>query len=344
MLWMVLASLLLHLGLLFMPQLDFSLPRSGKATMLDADLVAVLNVSIGETPATAAKRVEPPPDIPPVSGPEAAAATVAPVAAAPAVAGPAEAQADTAATAPPETGEAAPAAAAPAEAAPPPESPAAPHAPLHLTITFSLFKGADGMKVGRVIHTWEIRDGRYLLSSVAEATGVFAMLTSELVVQNSQGRITASGLAPESYWEQRGQKPDRTFNAQFDYANNTLTYGRLSQPATVPLPPGAQDQLSFIYQLGLQAPFSGTVQFPMTTGRKLRSYNCEVIGEERIATGVGELRALHIAKIRQQPDDDSVEIWLAADHQYLPVKVRFTNSDGGVAEMVVEGMEKQQGG
>lgn len=331
MLWMVLASLLLHLGLLFMPPLDFSLPRPGKATTLDAELVAVLKASIGEPPATAAKVS----DSRPVSAPEAAAVAPAAVAAAPAEAASTEAEADVSETVPAETAEAAPA------TAPPPESPAAPHAPLHLTITFSLFKGADGMKVGRVIHNWEIKDGRYLISSVAEATGAFAMLTNELVVQNSQGRITASGLAPESYWEQRGQKPDRTFNAQFDYENKTLTYGRLSQPATVPLLPGAQDQLSFIYQLGLQAPFSGTVQFPMTTGRKLRSYSCEVVGEAHIATGVGELRTLHIAKIRKQPGDDGVEIWLAADHQYLPVKVRFTNSDGGVVEMVVEGIEKQ---
>lgn len=334
---MVSLSLLLHLWLLFTPQIDLSLPQPSPPHEIKADLVSMIKESAGAStaaPAKSAKTVVPEPAAP--AAPEPAAPEPAPEAAGE----PGEVKEAAVAeegAAPDSVPEPEPQPPAPPQPAPPPE----PKPPVHLTVIFSLFKGADGIKVGRVTHNWEIRNGRYLISSVGEATGAFAMLTSELVVQNSQGRITAAGLAPESYWEQRGQKPDRTFNAQFDYANGTLSYGRLSSQTTVPLPPGTQDQLSFIYQLGLQAPLEGTVEFAMTTGRKLRSYRCEVKGEERIGSAMGELRALHIAKVRKQQKDDAIDIWLAADHQYLPVKVRFTNNDGGVMEMVVESIRSE---
>ena len=193
------------------------------------------------------------------------------------------------------------------------------------------------MKVGRVVHTWQISDGHYIITNAMEATGVFALIRPGILAQNSQGRITVNGLEPESFWDQRGQEADMTFNAQFDYQKKIVIYGRGQEITTSPLPPGTQDLLSFVYQFALRAPFTGTMQFSMTNGRKLDSYTYQVVGEEMIETGLGKLRTLHLSKVHQ-PSDDGVDVWLAADHQYLPVKIRLTNNNGDVLEQVVQGI------
>ncbi len=372
----LLLSLMLHLGLLFMPQIHLILFPNTSPQGIDADLVSMLKVRIAQPPPVAPTPapipIKPAPPKRPVK-------MVGPVLAAPDTSvpakipektpdpAPAESTADDATVAEEEvvptaeevaasTHQPLPPATEPTPTEPTPteaevsaviqpaseeKTSAEPHPPLKLVVNYALLKGKNGIKIGHIVHTWDIDDGRYVIASVVEPIGLARLLTREMIVQSSQGRITADGLVPESYWEQRGQKADRTFHAEFDYDQQTLTYGGRSETTTVVLPPGTQDQLSFIYQFGLKAPFSGTLQFSMTTGRKLGTYRCEVVGEELIDSGLGELRTLHLRKILNAPSDDSIEIWLAADHQYLPVKVRITNSEGDVLEQVVEGIDKK---
>lgn len=357
----LLLSLLLHAGLFFVPQIHLALFPAKEPKGIDADLVAMLKVRIAAPEPVAA--APPAPKAKPKPKPKQPVKTVGPALAAPDVPPPVIPDApeppdeatstesigdDTTATdtAPlAEQDAAVPDQAAPAAVEPVPvdetKTDAEPQPPLKLIVNYSLYKGKNGIKIGKIVHTWDIKDGHYVIASVVEAAGLARWLTSEMIIQTSQGRITANGLEPESYWEQRGQKADRTFRAEFDYLNKTLTYGRVAESSTVPLPPGTQDQLSFIYQFGLKAPLSGVVHFSMTTGRKLGSYASEVVGEEVIESGLGELRTQHLKKVLDDPRDDQIEIWLATDHQYLPVKVRITNSDGDVLEQVVEGIRKE---
>lgn len=224
-----------------------------------------------------------------------------------------------------------------AETAPPPVPDTKP--PLHLPpvnveIEFALLKGTNGLKVGRATHTWQITNDTYVIRNIIEATGIFSLARPGQLVQTSQGKITADGLAPEHFTDQRGKSADRTFSAQFDRQQQTLTYGRASEMTTVPLPPQTQDLLSFVYQFTLHAPFTEAVQFSMTNGRKIGSYTYQVIGEETLETGLGKLQTLHLSKVHQ-PADEGAEVWLAKDHQYLPVKIRLTDKKGGVAEQIV---------
>ncbi len=366
--WIMLAallvSLLLHAALFFVPQIHLALFPDKQPSGIEANLVAMLKVQIAvpkpipEPVASPAPKAKPKPKQPVKTvGPALAAPDIPkpeipePVISEPVIpdapesldeAAPVEPVADdtTATDTAPLAEQDAP---VPDQATPVAETKtdAVPQPPLKLIVNYSLYKGKNGIKIGKIVHTWDIKDGHYVIASVVEAAGLARWLTSEMIIQTSQGRITANGLEPESYWEQRGQKADRTFRAEFDYVNKTLTYGRVADSTTVPLPPGTQDQLSFIYQFGLKAPLSGTVHFSMTTGRKLGSYASEVVGEELINSGLGELRTQHLRKVLNDQKDDQIEIWLAIDYQYLPVKVRITNSDGDVLEQVVDGIRKE---
>ena len=228
----------------------------------------------------------------------------------------------------------------PAEAPPaddPPKEPAKQPFPLpeNAEIQFILYKGDNGLSVGKVVHTWQMQGNHYSLTSITQATGIFSLIKSGKMVQTSQGQLTRNGLEPEAFWFQRGQSAESTESALFDYKNKTLTFGSAQNAKTVPLPNNTQDLLSFVYQIAAAPPKSGTVRLFITNGRKLDTYDYAVIGEETLDSPMGKIRALHLSKIHGQ-DEDGADIWFDIERLYLPVKIRLTDKRGEItAEQVV---------
>ena len=208
-------------------------------------------------------------------------------------------------------------------------------------IRYALIKGREGFVVGKVQHTWK-RDGtHYAIDQVAEASGIVSIFVSGRHVQISQGEITPQGLKPASYWVQRGQSADKTDSARFDWESLQLNFGTGGDTRTVKLPDGTQDLLSFLYQLAYSPPQPGvSTRLYITTGRKLDNYGYQSLGEETLETGLGPIKALHIGQVRQQ-GEESTEIWLATEYHYLPVKIRFTDKQGGVMEQTVTAIKVQ---
>jgi len=226
---------------------------------------------------------------------------------------------------------------------PVPELPAESPIPLpeRAEISYILYKGSDGFAVGKAQHTWK-RDGtHYTIDQIAEASGIVSLFYSGRHVQISQGEITPHGLRPASYWVQRGQKADKTDTAQFDWENMRLTLGTGGDTRTVLLPDGTQDLLSFLYQLAFSPPQPGeNTQLPITTGRKLDNYGYQSLGEEMTETHLGTIKTQHIGQVRQ-PGEETTEIWLATEYHYLPVKIRFTDKQGGVMEQTATAIKVQ---
>jgi hypothetical protein len=219
-----------------------------------------------------------------------------------------------------------------------PEGPATaetpPPMPRHAKIQFIIYKGLDGLAVGRATQTWD-SDGRtYTLSQVAEASGLFSLFVSGKHVQESRGEITAAGLHPLSFRTERGSRaPEKIDTAQFDWAGNRLNLVSGGEARTADLPADAQDQLSFIYQLAWAPPEDG-VRLHITSGRKIDTYTYMAVGEETLDTPLGPLKTLHISRHRNS-GEEGTDIWLAEDYHYLPVKVRLTDKNGDSAEQVV---------
>jgi len=202
--------------------------------------------------------------------------------------------------------------------------------PERAEIQFNLYKGGNGLKVGEVVHTWQIRGDHYSLTSITEATGIFSLIKSGRLVQTSQGRLTKNGLEPDAFWIERGQSADSTESALFDRKSKMLTFGSPQNSRTVPLPGNTQDLLSFVYQIAIDPPQSGTVHLFITNGRKLDTYDYTVMGEETLNIPLGQVRALHLSKVHGQ-NEDGTDIWLDADQHYLPVKIRLTDRSGDIA-------------
>ena len=147
-------------------------------------------------------------------------------------------------------------------------------------------------------------------------------------VYHSSGIITERGLLPHSFTSKvvvSGKADDSA--AQFDWDKSTLQFGRAADQKNTALPAGSQDLLSFMYQLSLAPPPRGRILMPVTTGVRFESYELDVLDEETLETPLGNLRVLPVKQVRVQ-GSESIEVWLAAEYHYLPVRIRFIGRDG----------------
>ena len=193
-------------------------------------------------------------------------------------------------------------------------------------ITYELYLGSGRFNVGRTLQTWTVKDGRYRLISVSETAGLAAFFSRQSLEYVSTGALTAGGLRPDYFGTERvrGGKTEAA-SAKFDWNALTMTYGEPARSAT--LPANAQDIVSFMYQLGLLPLTPGRIELPITNGWKLERYELEVGIEEPLQTPFGALRAVPVRQVRRA-GEESVELWLAAEYRWLPVRIRFFGRDG----------------
>lgn len=203
--------------------------------------------------------------------------------------------------------------------------------PTQIQLVFNVYRGEQGLLLGKTTHRWRVVDKDYSISSTTEATGLFSLFFNGKYLMTSRGKLTEAGLQPSAFWVQRGRE-DRTEEAAFDWEAKILAYGKSNELQRAELSAGTQDQLSGMYQLALTAPHQGRVQVSLTTGRKLNQYEYQVIGNETIETPLGKFKAEHIASVKKAQDEDTGDIWLAIDQYYLPVRFKLTTRNGEVLD------------
>ena len=169
---------------------------------------------------------------------------------------------------------------------------------------------SNGLVVAEVSERLE-HDGRsYRLSETVTGKGIFAKRGSS--TRSSQGAVAPDGLRPEKFEHTRSGRD--TLHAEFDPAAKTPTLQR-------------QDGLSFAWTFAFSPP-KKTAKVTVADGKDLTTYVYEVAGRERIKTPAGEFKTLKLAKRRDKPEDKVTEIWLAADRNYLPVRVLVVDKHG----------------
>jgi Protein of unknown function (DUF3108) len=195
-------------------------------------------------------------------------------------------------------------------------------------IAYAIYMGANKFEVARTVQSWESNADTYKLESASGTSGLASVFRSEQRVFRSTGRLTEHGLRPDQFLStrsRRGQTDESV--AQFDWSKNSITLGRGEGQRSAALPAGSQDILSFMYQLSLAPPPPGRVQIAITNGTRFENYALDVLSEETLDTPMGKIRALPVKQVRRE-GGESMEIWLAADYRYLPVRIRFIGRDG----------------
>lgn len=215
--------------------------------------------------------------------------------------------------------------------APEPAAPPLRTLPSKGRITYTLYLGGDRFSVGKAVQSWEVEGSVYKLGSVAETTGLVDLFRSQRLNYLSEGKVTAQGLRPQTFLMSRTRRGrTEAARAEFDWSAAKIMLGRVPERRALALPANSQDFISFMYQFSLAPPAPGRTRVSITNGSRLETYELEVLELENIETPLGMLAALPIKQLRRT-GEESIEVWLAADYRYLPVKVRFIDREGNPA-------------
>jgi len=256
-----------------------------------------------------------------------------------------------------------PAATVPVQAPPPvpetpapPAEPAAPPAPEirryavdmppPATITLDVARtDADGAEwSGEAVLAWQMNEDTYKIKIEAGIRVVFTRVN--LVVLTSEGAVAAAGFAPIRMTEKRrGRSLTAT---HFDWGRNRLTFS--GSQAAYPLVPGAQDKASVPLQLSAIArgdakQLSGDIDILVGEDRDAAVYRFNVVGQEEIDTGLGKLQAWHLTRPPVPGSYKSrLDIWLAPQHGWYPVRIRNTEANGAVTTQTVNNIVLEHSG
>jgi hypothetical protein len=152
-------------------------------------------------------------------------------------------------------------------------------------------------------------------------------------VQTSTGQLTPHGLEPIRF----GDKVRSEVAAHFERTQNKVVFS--ANTPDVPLLPGAQDHLSVFMQLasmlgGAPGSFPKDTKLPFQAiGPRSSESWVFLVGElENLSLPGGEIKALKLSRPATGEFDPRVEVWLAPDVGYLPVRIRLTQGNGDFVE------------
>nr|WP_255520227.1 DUF3108 domain-containing protein [Ramlibacter aurantiacus] len=147
--------------------------------------------------------------------------------------------------------------------------------------------------------------------------------------QRSTGQLSARGLEPVRFSERR-----RTEEAvHFDRDRERIVFS--NNRAAAALEAGAQDRLSVLMQLGAllarqQAPVPlGTSLAMQVAGlHEAETWHFEVQARDALQLPGGSLATLRLVRLPRMEFDYRLELWLAPELDYAPVRLRLTWAHG----------------
>ena len=156
--------------------------------------------------------------------------------------------------------------------------------------------------------------------------------------QTSVGQLSAGGIEPMRFSDARRSEVATHFvreSGQFVFSSSTT-------PA--PLMPGAQDRLSVILQLsallaGDPARHGPGSRFSIQTAgpRDAEIWQFSVDGDEALETPAGPYQTRKLTRLPRKEFDQKIELWLAPELGWLPVRIRQTQANGDFADMQLRG-------
>jgi hypothetical protein len=154
----------------------------------------------------------------------------------------------------------------------------------------------------------------------------------------SQGLITPQGLAPIRFSD--SWRSERA--THFDGEQNRIVFS--SNAPSVPMQPGVQDQISLYPQMAaLMAQEAGRLQpgarlqVQTATVRDALPWLLTLEQEETLQVDGQNLQATKWVCQPRNRFDAKVEFWVAAQHDWLPVRIRITQVSGSFIDLVLTG-------
>ena len=207
-----------------------------------------------------------------------------------------------------------------------------------VVIDYDVRRSLDGSPVGSARTMYLLgENNQYSIKNEVEAKGFVSLFYWNKLVQTSDGVVTPEGLKPKNYHYQFGSKIDNY--AIFDWESKKIITTISGKTSEFDMLEGSQDMLSFMYQFMFEPPLTKMKIF-ITNGKNYKPYDYSYIGEEIIETEMDKILTMHIAKFNYN-NEERIDLWLAKDYRYLPVKIRKTEKDGSILDQTAKKIETE---
>jgi hypothetical protein len=192
---------------------------------------------------------------------------------------------------------------------------------------------------GRGSIAWHNEGNHYKVEGKAKA------LFFTLLNFTSVGELDAWGVSPELYTEQKGFKS--ATNTHFNRERNVVSFS--ASTTSYPRRGGEQDRASLIWQLAAigrgdpgQLQPGAVIDLFVAGVRDGEIWRVQVLGQESLTLPVGTVQTWHVVR-QPKPGsyDDRVDIWLAPQHEWYPVRVRYTDlrPNGDYTQLDLSGLK-----
>ena len=154
------------------------------------------------------------------------------------------------------------------------------------------------------------------------------------------------GVAPVLYNEKRFRKS--ATNTHFQRERNLISFS--ASTASYPRQGGEQDRASVIWQLagigrgdGGRFVAGADIDLFVAGVRDAETWRIHVVGQEQIEIDGQPTSAWHVVRApRPGSYDQRIDIWLAPDRQWYPVKLRYTEASGDYLDLLLSNLKPPQ--
>ena len=192
----------------------------------------------------------------------------------------------------------------------------------------------SGITIGETKRVLSRKDGRYLFESVTRPSGIAKLLASGQVVERSHWQFYQGQPRPVQYtFFNSGGKKKRNVRIDFDWQKNQVINTINGEPWSMALEHGSTDKLLYQLRIMQDLPATGTsLRYPVADGGKLKYYNIEIVGKERIRTPLGKFDAVRLRYVKGKR---TTTMWCAENLGYLPVRIeQRKNNDSPVTAIL----------
>ncbi len=190
----------------------------------------------------------------------------------------------------------------------------------------------NGMPIEAERELIKLEQGYRLETSASNFLG--KMRETELLYLDTEGRIRIDGYTSKRSFF--GSK--RKEQLVIDHQRNKAIYTRKKKRRETDLQPDYLGPISYQLQLrrDLARPDS-PLEYTVISHGKIKHYQFERLGDEVINTGLGDISALKIRRVRDNKERETI-FWMAEKYDYLPVKVWQREEDGESYEMLLKSL------
>lgn len=211
--------------------------------------------------------------------------------------------------------------------------------PPSATLRYDVEAWREGQRVyGHGSIAWHTDGSSYRISGDA------GILFFSVLSFTSEGMIDSSGVAPVLYNEKRFRKS--ATNTHFQRERNLISFS--ASTTSYPRQGGEQDRASVIWQLasigrGDSGRFVAGADIDLFVAgvRDAETWRIHVIGQEQIEIDGQPTHAWHVVRApRPGSYDQKIDIWLAPEQQWYPVKLRYTESSGDYLDLLLSNIKQ----